>query len=302
MNRQNTLWLALGALLGCGALLGLSTNLAKVAFSQGIAPLAFLMWSLAGATLILGIASLLKKQSTPKNKGAIKYYFIAAFFSVAGSNLIFFSAVPHVGVSFVALTIALPPLLTYVGALIFGMEIFSRWRATGVAFALAGTVVLVAAKWSSPSSNHLWILITLLGPVLLAAGNIYRTLGWPKGAKPESLAPGMLLAATITLILLGITIPGWSLFALTNSQNIGLIAIQAVVFAGQFSLLFILQKAGGPVLLSLIGAVGATFGIPLSMMLLDEPMLPALAPSALLIVAGIFCMMKGQAQAQAIKK
>jgi drug/metabolite transporter (DMT)-like permease len=300
MNRQNTLWLALGALLGCGALLGLSTNLAKVAYSQGIAPLAFLMWSLAGATLILGIVSLLKKQSTPKNKGAIKYYFIAAFFSVAGSNLIFFSAVPHVGVSFVALTIALPPLLTYVGALIFGMEIFSRWRATGVAFALAGTVVLVAAKWSSPGSNHLWILITLVGPVLLAAGNIYRTLGWPKGAKPESLAPGMLLAATITLILLGITIPGWSLFALGNSQNIGLIVIQSLVFAGQFSLLFILQKTGGPVLLSLIGAVGATVGIPLSMMLLDEPMLPALAPSVLLIVAGIFCMMKGQAQA--IKK
>jgi len=53
-------------------------------------------------------------------------------------------------------------------------------------------------------------------------------------------------------------------------------------------------------LLSLIGAVGASFGIPLSMMLLNEPMLPALAPSVLLIVAGIFCMMKGQAQA--IKK
>lgn len=295
--KQNNLLLATGALLGCGTLIGLSTNLAKVANSQGLLPISFLMWSLAGATLILSLVSLLKKQSTPKNKGAIKYYFIAAFFSVAGSNLIFFNAVAHVGVSFVAFTITLPPLLTYVAALILGMEVFSRWRAVGVAFALAGTALLVAAKWSSPDSSRLWVLITLMGPILLAAGNIYRTIGWPIGAKPESLAPGMLLAATITLILIGIAVPGWPLSVLVNNENIGLIVIQSVVFAGQFYLLFILQKAGGPVLLSLIGPVGATVGIPFAIILLDEPMLPALAPSVLLIVISIFCMMKGQTQA-----
>ena len=47
--------------------------------------------------------------------------------------------------------------------------------------------------------------------------------------------------------------------------------------------------------LSLTGAVSAAFGIPFAMALLDEPMLPALAPSALLIVTGIIFMMKEQA-------
>lgn len=292
--KQTTLWVALTSLLGCGALLGLSTNLAKVAYNQGFAPLPFLTWSLLGATLILGLSILLRRQGIPRDKQAIKYYFVAAFFSVAGSNLIFFSAVPHVGVSFVALTIALPPLLTYVAALALGMESFCRWRSAGVVFALVGTAVLVAAKWSSPESNHLWIMITLAGPILLAAGNIYRTLGWPQGAKPESLAPGMLLAAAILLAVSAVAIPGWSLSSLLNHANILLIIAQSVVFAGQFLLLFILQKAGGPVFLSLIGAVGATFGIPFAMLLLNEPLLPALLPSAILIAAGIFCMMKGQ--------
>lgn len=292
-------WVALGALLGSGALVGLSTNLAKVAYGQDLAPFSFLTWSLAGATLILGSISFLKKQTPPINKGAIKYYFIAGFFSVAGSNLILFSAVSHVGVSFVVLVISLTPIFTYIAALALGMEIFSRWRAASVIFALAGTALLVTAKLSLPETNHLWILITLIGPVLLASGNIYRTSHWPKGAKPESLAPGMLLAATATLVLAAIFFQGASLFALFNTENIGLIVLQSIIFSGQFLLLFVLQKAGGPVFLSLTGAVSAAFGIPFAMALLDEPMLPALAPSALLIVTGIIFMMKEQANSNA---
>ncbi len=288
------MWLSVAALIGCGTLIGLSTNLAKVAYQQNIAPLPFLAWSLAGAAFILCFISIAKKQPVLANKQAIHYYFIAALFSVVGSNLIFFSAVNHVGVSFVALTISLPPLLTYVAALSLGMESFSKWRATGVVFALAGTAVLVSASWSSAQSDRTWIVITLLGPILLAVGNIYRTRHWPTGAKPEALAPGMLLAATTTLIIIGTIVPGWSLAVQGGFNRYGLIALQSLVFSGQFLLLFVLQKAGGPVLLSLIGAVSAVVGIPFAMFLLDEPLLPALFPSALLIAAGIFCMVKAQ--------
>ncbi|MEE8263288.1 MAG: hypothetical protein V3R83_12570, partial [Gammaproteobacteria bacterium] len=48
---QGQVLVAVASLLGCGALLGLSTNLAKVANGFGIEPLPFLAWSLAGATL-----------------------------------------------------------------------------------------------------------------------------------------------------------------------------------------------------------------------------------------------------------
>jgi drug/metabolite transporter (DMT)-like permease len=293
-NQKYSMKITLGTLLGCGALLGLSTNLAKVASNQNLSALPFLTWSLLGATFILTIISALKNQKIPKSKVAIKYYFSAAFFSVAGSNLIFFSAIPHVGVSFVALTISLPPLLTYFIALSIGLEKFCRWRAMGVIFSLIGTSILVAAKWSSPESDHTWILITLLGPILLAAGNIYRTTHWPSGEKPETLAPGMLIAATTTLVLVSLIVPEWSLSLQLKQENLALIFMQSIVFAGQFLLLFILQKVGGPVLLSLIGAVSAIFGIPFAMTLLNEPMLPALLPSALLIAVGIACMMKQQ--------
>ena len=293
-NQNNQIWVALAALLSCGALLGLSTNLAKVAANQGLAALPFLTWSLAGATAILSVISMAKKQPLPKDRSALKYYFVSAFVTVAGSNLILFSAVPHVGVSFVALTISLPPLLTYLVALFLGMEKYSHSRAMGVLFALAGTGVLVAAKWSAPDSNQVWILITLVGPVLLAIGNIYRTSHWPKGAKPESLAPGMLMAATMTLLFAGLVMPGTPVGNELNNTDFSLIAVQSIVFAAQFSLLFVLQKAGGPVFLSLMGAVSAIFAIPFAVTLFEEAILPAVYPASALILLGIACMLKQQ--------
>lgn len=207
--------------------------------------------------------------------------------SVAGSNLIFFSAIPHVGAGFVALIIALPPLLTYLGALVLGMERFQSVRAFGVAAALAGASVLAARKFSAPDASILWILIALCGPILLAIGNLYRTLRWPKGASPNALAPGMLIAA---VILLGTTslLPNFSLTVpLKEFLPIGLIILQAVIFAGQFQLLFLLQKTGGPVLLSLLGSVGAVVGVPVAIFLQGEAAPDGLILGAALISIGV---------------
>ncbi len=298
---RRQLFIASVALLGAGALLGVSTNLAKVAHSIGIAPLPFLTWSLAGATFLLTGISMLRSQTPRVNRRSVEYFVVAAFLSVAGSNLIFFNAVKHVGVSFVALTISLPPLLTYVVALMLGMESFCWWRASGVVLALVGTGVLVLGKWTAADTNHFWIAVTLIGPVLLAAGNIYRTRRWPPGASAESLAPGMLLAATVLLVMIAMIMPGWTLGVSTESTYaLPLIGAQAVVFAGQFLLLFVLQKAGGPVFLSLMGAVSAVVGVPIAVVLLAEPALPALAPSAALIAAGIVSMVIGVRASQPI--
>lgn len=292
---------ALYALIGTGALLGASTNLAKVASSQHIAPLPFLLWSLLGAAILLTSMALFRGRSVPRSAGTIRYYFFAALFSVAGSNLIFFSAIPHVGVSFVALAISLPPLLTYMMALLLKMESLCAWRTIGVAFSLAGTALLVSAKWQAPQASHFWLLLTLLGPLLLAAGNIYRTAYWPAGEKPENLAPGMLIAATLSLAVFGMFAPNTSFSINITPTSLSLISIQAIIFSLQFLMLFVLQKAGGPVFLSLIGPVAAILGIPVAVVLLDEQPVAATLPSALLILIGVGCMIKQQIKIEKAK-
>ncbi|AJY49882.1 DMT family transporter [Halomonas sp. KO116] len=290
-------WLApLLYLLAGGALLGLSTNLAKLAGEMQLSALAFLFWSILGAAIILLALAAYRRNLPPLTVRSVEYYLISALLGVAGANLLFFSAIPHVGAGFVALIITLPPLLTYVGALTLKMERFQLLRAAGVMSALAGAFTLAFHKLSAPDADYLWILLALIGPVLLAIGNLYRTLRWPVGVSSDALAPGMLIAASILLLGVGL-LPGFSLHvSMDRSLPIVLIAVQAVVFAGQFLLLFLLQKSGGPVFLSLLGSVGAVVGVPVAILLQGETAPEGLLPGILLIGAGIALLNIGKAK------
>ncbi len=287
VREQSTWLIALACLIVGGALLGVSTNLAKYAVEIGLTPLAFLFWSISGAAVILSMVAYMRSELLAPSLRSFEYYIVAALVSVAGSNLIFFSAIPHVGASFVALIISLPPLLTYLAALAIRLERFSMLRALGVAAALAGAGVLAARKFSAPEASVFWILLALCGPVLLAIGNIYRSLRWPDNASPISLAPGMLIAAAIMLGLVAV-LPTFTLaIPTTEVLPIGLIVLQACIFAGQFLLLFVLQKTGGPVLLSLLGAVGAVVGVPVAIFLQGESPPEGLLLGGLLIALGV---------------
>jgi drug/metabolite transporter (DMT)-like permease len=283
---HNSWILSIVCLLVGGALLGIATNLAKYAVDIGLTPLAFLFWAITGAAIILLAVAYLRSELLPLSARSLEYYIIAALVSVAGANLVFFSAIPHVGAGFVALIIALPPLLTYLAALVIRIETFSLSRAIGVAAALIGVAVLAAHKFSAPDASIVWIIIVLCGPVLLAIGNIYRTLRWPDNATPIALAPGMLIAAAVMLGVVG-WLPSQTLRVPLDILSIGLIIVQACIFAGQFVLLFVLQKSGGPVLLSLLGAVGAFVGVPVAVFIQGEAPPEGLVLGGSLIALGI---------------
>ncbi|MCR9255500.1 MAG: DMT family transporter [Alphaproteobacteria bacterium] len=277
-------------LIGTGTMLGVSTTFAKLAANAGVAPLGFLTWSVVGASVILFVAAGLRRQFPPVNRQTAEYYLVAALVSVAAPNFLFFSAIPHVGAGFVALAITLPPLLTYLGALALRMERYRHIRALGVALALAGAGYIAVLKFQAPAAAGFWIMAALLGPVFLAAGNLYRTLRWPEGAKPDVLAPGMVGAAAGLLFLLG-GVPGFTVAVpLQVPAALPLILAQSTTFALQFLLLFVLQKHGGPVYLSLLGSVSALVAVPLAIHLLGEAPPDGLLVGALLIGGGIVLM------------
>jgi len=302
---HKTTWLVpFVCLLAGGALTGISTNVAKYAIDVGLTPLGFLFWSITGAAVILFITALIRKEPPPLNARSLEYYFVAALVSVAAANLLLFSAIPHVGAGFVALILSLPPLLTYLGALILRIEQFYIVRALGVIAALIGAGALAVHKFSAPDSSVFWILVALCGPVLLAIGNIYRTLRWPDNASSGALAPGMLIAAALLLGLFSmmsdfsIAVP----LDLENWLPLSMIAIQAGVFAGQFLLLFLLQKTGGPVLLSLLGAVGAIVGVPVAIFLQGESPPEGLFLGATLIAIGVALVTWGGVKIARVKE
>jgi len=84
-----------------------------------------------------------------------------------------------------------------------------------------------------------------------------------------------------------------SIGGIFGSLSVWLIVLQAVLFAGQFLLLFLLQKTGGPVLLSLLGAVGAVVGVPIAVFIQGEAPPEGLILGASLIAIGVISVTLG---------
>jgi drug/metabolite transporter (DMT)-like permease len=278
----------LACLLGAGSLLGVSTTLAKLAPRFGLAPLPFVAWSVAGAAVVMLVFNAARSVPLRRDRASIRYALIAGFVTIVAPHLLVFAAVPHAGAAFVSLAIAFPPLFTYLGALAMRMERFDRMRAAGVILALAGAAWLALLKLAAPDAPVGWILAALCIPLVLATGNIYRTLHWPRGARPDELAGPMMSAAAATLLGAGTLVPGLSLAVpLDHPEPLALIAGQIAVFSVQYLLHFVLQQRGGPVYLSLLGSVGALVGVPVAVLVLGEAVPRGLAPSAVLIAGGI---------------
>ncbi len=284
--------LTLACLIATGALLAFSTILAKLASGVGLSPVALLAWSCLGAAFLLLCTSAARGHLPQLNAQTIEYAFVAALVSFAAPNLLFYSAIPHVGVSFVALAIAFPPLFTYLGAFALRIERSSALRAGGVALALAGASYIALLKLSAPSGATGWIFAVLVGPVLLAMGNLYRTLRWPKGAQPDALAAIMLAAASVMLLSVGL-LPGVTLAVPATGSAALLIGVQILTFTAQFAIFFVLQKRGGPVYISLLGSVAATLGVPFAILILGEAAPAGLLIGGLLIAAGIALVTSG---------
>ncbi len=278
---------ALAYLVATGALLAVATNMAKLASDAGLPALPFLIWSVGGAALLLCLVVAFGSGLPRLDARKAEYFVLAGLVSVAAPNLLLFAAVPHVGAGFAALAIAFPPLFTYAMALALGMERFSAMRAAGVAVALGGAVLLAVYKFATPDASMVWIIATLTAPVILAIGNIYRTLRWPDDTQPEQLAPGMLIASVLLLLIFaGLSGTGgplpWQVPA-----SLPIVGAQILVFALQYHLFFVLQKLGGPVYLSLLGSVAAIIGVPIAVLLLGEEWPQGIVIATVLIATGI---------------
>jgi drug/metabolite transporter (DMT)-like permease len=276
-------------LLGTGALIAVSTNLAKYSSRVGLDSVTLLICSTVGVTVVITTLLGVQQQLPKITPRLIEYSLISAVIGGIIPNLILFAAPPIVGASFVVLCLAFPPLFTYIGAMALKMERYSHRRFAGVVLALSGATLLAALRLSAPNANMSWIVATLLLPILLAVGNIYRTKRWPANIQPAALVPGILIISSIAYLLLGAS--GAAPLQLPDVFTSGmLIGAQTVIFTFQYLFFFQLQKRGGPVYLSLLGSVTAIIGVPIAVLFLDETLPDGLLPGAVLIISGITLM------------
>lgn len=264
-------WLTPGLLIVTGVLFGVFAPLAKVAAEAGVPPLGYLFWLAAGSSATLGVLTALGGATPPVSWHYARYGLISGCVSFALPNLVLVLVVPHIGAGLTSIVFVLSPTLTYALALGIGMETMRPWRALGIVMGLAGALMILLPRSGLPSPDLVdWMLLALLIPVLLAAGNIYRTLDWPRGASGPQLATVMMLGASICLALAMIATGQiyWP-FDFVHHGDFATVA-QIVVTAVSYVTYFELQQRGGPVYLSQISYLITVTGVGAGVVVLGE--------------------------------
>lgn len=284
----------IGLLLVTGLLLGLTLPFGKVAVAAGVAPSvwAFVLSFGAGATLLA--LRLVRGQPLRRDAARLRYFAIAAAISYALPNLILLSAIPHLGAGYTGIMYTLSPVITLLFSIAFGVR---RPTALGIAGVLVGFAGALTVAWTRGEAGRpadvLWVVLALCIPVLLAAGNVYRTAAWPAGADPLELASGCHLAAAALLAAFVVVSGDLATVGLLAGLPLVVVA-QVAAAAFMFGVFFRLQAVGGPVYLSQIGYVGAAVGLASGTWFLGESYGPVTWLGAFVILVGIALTTKAQ--------
>lgn len=287
---------AIACLLVVGSFLGLSLVVTKLAVERGAAPLALLCLTMiiSGAALAIGER---RSGNLSKINRRIAEYAIVAGVLFALPNAVAFLAVRHVGAGFLSLVFAFPVLLTYLISLTLRLEPFSRTKALGVCAGLTGGCILGLSKMSAGSSPAFWVLLSMMLPVAVALGNIYRSLRWPPGVSPMFLASGMMLCGGFAALPFALWRAPGGFLDLINVPDLALLlAAQTGIFTILYYFYFLLQRLAGPVYLSQTGSIGAIVGTSVAVVALHEAVPANLAVATLFVVIGMVLFQIGSKQ------
>lgn len=268
-----------------GLVLASHTILARQAHGAGVAPMVYALASAGGAALFL-FAYRLLSGSRGLVRGELVYGAVAGLVSIAVPQVLIYSASAFVSAGIASLAYAFPTPLTYLLAALVGLERMTLGRTIGVGIAFAGAIALAATRSADLSGDGFWIVLAMLAPIAIAAGNIYRARFWPEGSRPLDLAFAISLAASVWLAVALFTLGNPSFVDIAPQGYLYLAAASALAAFGNV-IYFELQRSGGIVSFSQIGYVGAVFGLAGGAAILGERYAPATWAAAFVIGCGV---------------
>lgn len=272
-------------LLYVGFMTGLNFPLGKLAADAGVPPALWAMLISVGASVVL-LPILLARGALALPRGAqLRYVTLAGLITFVGANLLVFAAIPHVGAGQVGMMFALSPVFTLGLSLLFGLRAPKMLGLAGIAVGMVGAMTVALGR-GAVGDLSLWALAALGIPLILAVGNVYRTLDWPDAGDPMALAFWSHVVAALAFAgILTATYGSISLETLTEIPSVAL--VQMLVAGATFPAFFRLQRLGGPVMLSQIGYVAAATGMGAAVLLLGERYGPITWGGAVLIAVGV---------------
>lgn len=276
-------------LLSVGGLIAVTVDLSKLSAASGVSGPEFAFWLSFGAGSVLLSATLLGGKRMPITPRHLGFYAVSGFLSLAAPNVASFAVAQVAGANYGIAPFALSSLITYPMAIVLGLDQAEWRRFGGLLIGVVGTfIILIDITLVTASAGILWALAALTMPVLVASGNIFRTLYLPKDTTDLPLAAGVMLGSAFWLAPVLLVGGGGAILSGSFDAGFQIVLGQIVLSAIHYWLYMRLQRAAGPVYLSQIGYVAAAIGVILAYILFAEIPSTSLLAGIAMIIAGVF--------------
>lgn len=284
---MNATTLRLLLTLTAGTLVGSIFVIGKLLMSQGLSPVAVSFFQVVGAASVIVTLVVARGTRLPTDPASLRFFTIAAVIAVSASALIGNWVLARIPAGIFTVVVTLSPLFTSLFQALVQRKLPSRNALIGTGLGLLGvSLVLLPRAQSVDSEQALALAVALAVPVLLAAGNVYRSRYWPAGMDASTSTAGTM--ALQALMLVPLFFSGDAMASLP--QAIGLwplvLLMIAVTVAANVSAAA-LQRIADSVAYSQIGYVIALTGVVAGAWLFGESLGWTLLPALGLVFSGV---------------
>lgn len=264
--------------------------LGHVVAQEGVSPLALLFWQASSSAAIVCALGVALGTRPPLTGRHLRYYAVAGLLGTTLPYLATYWALAHLPAGIVGIVGSLSALFTYVIARALGTEPASCVRKIGIGVGFAGVLLILLPKGALPDPDMVvWVALAAVAPVSLAAGNVYRSWGWPPGLAPLPAAGGMLAVQALGLLPLAaiseaVVIPATTTISRADGAMLAVTGVASALYVASFAL----QRRGGPVMVSQMGYVITVATLVLGTTLLGERYSPWVWSAVALVLVGIY--------------
>ncbi|WP_407353458.1 DMT family transporter [Luteimonas sp. R10] len=271
--------------LAAGGLIGSGFVVAKLLLDAGANPAAIALVQVGGAGLFLGIALKFGGGTLPFRRDTWRYLLVAALIGIAAGPLLGQWVLARIPAGVFTVAVTLSPMFTTLINAGLDRRLPAPTTALGIGIGLAGVLLVLVPRAQTVGPEQGLALALALGvPVLLAAGNVYRSRRWPDRLPAPAAAAGTLLAQGLLLPLFfarpaagsAELLPLWPLLA----------ALVTITIAGSLAA-STLQRVAGAAAFSQIGYVIALTGVAASALVFGDALGALFWPALALVFAGI---------------
>ena len=251
-----------GLLLLSGILYGSTFSWMKIAVLNGANPLGGVYWFMLIATFTLGVIISLTNKIKFIDLSFLKICLTWGLISVVIPNLLFFFSAQQLQASMIALSIALVPILTLMGAILLQHEKWTVSRALGISLGALAVVLIFLPEVSLPKmGDSFYLLLIFAATGCYAIEHLYIEAKIPENANLIGLL--FLVFTTATIILTPIVlltgkfiIPSWPL----TSMEISILSVALITLLDYFLITKLILWAG-PVFTSQAAYIVTVAGI-----------------------------------------